>query len=450
MRAPSSLPAHGAAARLAAVAAVAAFAAVVLAAGCSGSVDPIRRPAPVTGSADFSNYVAIGTSVTMGIQSAGLRGDHQLNSFPALIAGATDANGGNFVQPLVGAPGIPPLLRLVGFTVEGQPIIEPTPGTPPAAPSVPRPADGYDNLGISGTVLANALAKTTGDDPTNYFDLVLQGQGTMVRQAVAQRPTFVTVELGVNDIVRTLVRGSDAFLIPPGEFAALYTQILDSLVAAPSAPRLALMNIPNVIDVPYSTAIPLDVVFPLFPGVDIIRLRDAAGPLPDGTRILLPAGGLIAGGYGFPDPAPPLPDSLVITLAERATIEAAVRDYNAVIAAQATARQAALADANGLFARLHTHGILIGGVRYTSAYVSGGLFSLDGLHPSSLGHGLIANEFIRAINQRFGADIAPVDLRRIQFDVGPIVTPAARRGAEPWRAIDPVALAATRQALLAE
>jgi lysophospholipase L1-like esterase len=419
---------------------------VAVAFGCS-ALDPIERPAPVTGSADFSDYVAVGTSISMGIQGAGLVIDKQVESFPALLAAAAGANGGAFVQPLVVSPGIPPVLEFHGYSVEGQLVLLPRPGVPPAGPITPRPADGYDNLGISGAVIANALAKTSGDDPSNYFDLVLQGQGTMVRQAVAQSPTFLTVEFGSNDVIISLLRGTDTFLLGPAEFEALYTQLMDSLAAIPSQPKFALMNIPNVTDIPYVTAIPLDV--PVGGGA-VVRLRDAAGPLPDGARILLPAGSLVGAGYGFPAPAPPLPDSMVITLSERANLELAVRSYNAIIGAQARARQAALADAYGLFARAHAHGVLVGGTRYTSAYLSGGLFSVDGLHPSSLGHGLLANEFIRVINGHFGAAIPPVDLRALVAPPVPVVMPAARTGVEPWRAVDPALLAASREALLGE
>ena len=136
-------------------AAAALGAVLVAAAGCS-SLDPIERPAPVTGNADFSSYVAIGTSVTMGIQSNGLVEDLQRDAFPALVAEAAGANGGSFVQPLVPTPGILPVLEVTGFTPTGLPILAPRPGTPPAGPSTPRPTDGYDNLGIYGALAASA------------------------------------------------------------------------------------------------------------------------------------------------------------------------------------------------------------------------------------------------------------------------------------------------------
>ena len=45
--------------------------------------------------------------------------------------------------------------------------------------------------------------------------------------------------------------------------------------------------------------------------------------------------------------------------------------------------------------------------------LSGGLFSLDGVHPSSQAHGIVANEFIKVINSKYGASIPEVDVSTI-------------------------------------
>jgi lysophospholipase L1-like esterase len=291
---------------------------------------------------------------------------------------------------------------------------------------VPRPADGYDNLAISGAGVASAIAQETGSP---YFDLVLQGRGTMVRQCIAQHPTFITVELGASEAVRPVLAGGDlTTLVPVPTFATLYTQLMDSLAAGAPNARLALANIPQVTLIPYAATVPPVIEAPVGPGGSLVpvRLRDAAGPLPDGTLILLPAQPLIAGGYGFPSPAPPLPDSLVITLAERAAIEGAIQGYNAAIAAEATARGAVLVDEDALYDGINQDGITIAGVRYTSAYLAGGLFSLDGVHPSTLGSGILANAFLEAINRRFGARIPPVDLTELTHP--PSVGALARAG----------------------
>jgi lysophospholipase L1-like esterase len=410
-------------------AAAALLAACALAGASCAKLDPIGPPLAVTGDADFSRYVAIGTSVSMGIQNGGLVDEFQRNSFPALLAARTGANGGNFVQPLVASPGIPPVLELAGFTPTGLPILASRPGAPPAAPYVPRPASGYSNLGISGAVLASALTKTSGNDPTFYFDLVLQGQGTMIRQAIAQDPTFVTVELGVNDAVRVLVGGGDpALLLDPATFETQYTQIMDSLALGAPAARLALFNVPDVTRIPYANAIRLDQSFVPVPGGPAVafRLRDGAGLLPDSALVLLPAASLVALGYGSPAPgAPPLPDSLVVTVAERRAIAQAAAAYSATIARAAAARGAALVDEAALFDRAFKSGVRVGGASYTFAFLSGGLFSLDGIHPTSLGHGLLANEAIRAINARFGATIAPVDVASLAAPQAPAAVPLA-------------------------
>jgi len=190
---------------------------------------------------------------------------------------------------------------------------------------------------------------------------------------------------------------------------------MDSLAAGAPNARLALSNIPQVTLIPYAATVPPVVPAPVGPGGALVpvRLRDAAGPLPDGTLILLPAKPLIQAGYGFPSPAPALPDSLVITVAERAAIETAIGGYNAAIAAEAQARGGALVDEYALYDGIYKNGITIGGVHYTAAFVAGGLFSLDGVHPSDLGSGILANTFLEAINQHFGARIPPVDLSQL-------------------------------------
>jgi hypothetical protein len=40
------------------------------------------------------------------------------------------------------------------------------------------------------------------------------------------------------------------------------------------------------------------------------------------------------------------------------------------------------------------------------------LFSLDGVHPSSKGAGIVANEFIRVMNSSFGMNVASYDVSK--------------------------------------
>ena len=60
-----------------------------------------------------------------------------------------------------------------------------------------------------------------------------------------------------------------------------------------------------------------------------------------------------------------------------------------------------------------TGGTVINGLTFKTTYVFGGLFSLDGVHPSNQAHGIVANEFIKVINTKYGAKIPLVDVAAI-------------------------------------
>src|SRR5438067_1308475 len=77
---------------------------------------------------------------------------------------------------------------------------------------------------------------------------------------------------------------------------------------------------------------------------------------------------------------------------------------NAAIVAAAASHNVPVADVKGLFDRFVT-GINTGGVTLTNTYVSGGLFSNDGVHLTDIGYMLMANEFIKAINNGYGSHI---------------------------------------------
>ncbi len=85
-----------------------------------GSPGTPMEPEPVeytSGSADFSNYVAVGNSLTAGYSDAALFMDGQDASFPNMLAGNFAlAGGGNFTIPYMAD-------NLGGATLAGQPIL---------------------------------------------------------------------------------------------------------------------------------------------------------------------------------------------------------------------------------------------------------------------------------------------------------------------------------------
>jgi lysophospholipase L1-like esterase len=106
----------------------------------------------------------------------------------------------------------------------------------------------------------------------------------------------------------------------------------------------------------------------------------------------------------------PFEDKLVLSAGEAGELKIATDAYNATIKALATSKGLAFVDANSVLNTVYKTGIRFGNFQITSTYVTGGAFSLDGVHPSPRGYALIANEFMKAINATYGSTFRPVDL----------------------------------------
>lgn len=120
----------------------------------------------------------------------------------------------------------------------------------------------------------------------------------------------------------------------------------------------------------------------------------------------------------------PMPNGLVLDEAEQAVARRSVTEFNAAIAAAVTrtGARAALFDANAVVESARVNGypfqgqgaipgtttVITNALRFN--FVSGGFFSLDGVHPSSRGYGAVANEMLKVINNSFGANIPLVPI----------------------------------------
>jgi lysophospholipase L1-like esterase len=102
-------------------------------------------------------------------------------------------------------------------------------------------------------------------------------------------------------------------------------------------------------------------------------------------------------------------DNTILTAAETAEVKTATDLYNATISSVATSKGLAFVDANAALVQVASTGISNGGFTVTSAFVTGGGFSLDGVHPSPRGYALIANKFLQAINAKYGSNFKDVD-----------------------------------------
>lgn len=114
----------------------------------------------------------------------------------------------------------------------------------------------------------------------------------------------------------------------------------------------------------------------------------------------------------------PLQDAHVLIPAETAEIKTATDLYNNTIEAVANSKGLAFVNAKAIMNKLSSaEGIKEDGQVFTmnSIYVTGGSFSLDGVHPSPRGYALIANAFIDAINAKYSSTLKKVDLGKYRI-----------------------------------
>ncbi len=379
-----------------------------------------------------TKYVALGDSLTAGYMNGGLA--EQYNSFPALfykqLTGRTDG----FEQPIVSQPGIPAQLELRGLFPT---VLKPKSGN--AAPlnlSLARP---YDNLGIPGATLREVLDKTRG----GIFNLILRnptlGNTTALQQALVLHPTILTVWVGNNDALGAATSGNPALLTPLENFQKDYDTLINALTA--TGAQLVLGNIPDVTSIPFVSTIPPILVNPntnkpVIIGGSTVPLigPDGTTPLGSADKVLLTASSYLALGCGIPAaaggvaglpagtqaacPTGGLPDNAVLLVAQVATIQARVQAFNTVIRNKAQAIGAGHVDANAVLLDIAAHGIEIGGLDYTGAFLTGGFFSYDGVHPTQLGYAYVTNLFIDAANEAYDLNIPKVDLYPFVFGSG--------------------------------
>ena len=147
------------------------------------------------------------------------------------------------------------------------------------------------------------------------------------------------------------------------------------------------------------------------------QARHASSAAGSKDYILLTARGIIGTTQpGAPSPfntvgvSYPMQDNTTLTASEAAEVKTATDAYNASIQSIAAAKGLAFVDANATLVQVANGGIVGNGFTVTSAYVTGGGFSLDGVHPSPRGYALIANKFLEAINAKYGSNFKGVDL----------------------------------------
>jgi lysophospholipase L1-like esterase len=401
---------------------------------------------PLFSQTTFHKFVGVGDSLIAGMEGACLVERHQNRSWVKLVADQLGIS--DFQQPLISERALtipltgPPCLGAVisGQTITVGPVSQM--GSNQNA-GLSRP---YDNLGLIGAPrikdFVDLKVSVPGRSDTDNIAAVIlrnfaggpfEGRSA-VDQANMLDPDLVGLWAGNNDVLgaaTSAVAIDGVTLTPVAAFEAKYTDVLTGLRA--TGRTIVTFTIPDVAAIAFTTTIPPVVVDPatrqpvLVGGqpVPLLGPRTTSScatppcPLPSGTLVTLPASSLLAlgvgipaalGGTGLPLPdggfTPPTLDSGVLLYPDEVALtRQRTIDFNAKITAISVANSAVLIDSYSFFNDLRAHGYEIGGITLTTDFLTGGLFSADGVHPSQIAYAILADEVIKALNAAKGSDI---------------------------------------------
>jgi hypothetical protein len=460
---------------------------------------PAELPVLTAGNADFSNFVAIGNSLTAGFTDNALFIAGQENSIPNILSQQFAlVGGGSFNQPLMND-------NFGGMLAGGNRILDPRLVFNGSAPAplesvigpvaittdlaVNNPAGPFNNMGVPGAKVGHLLfdgygnIANLGATANPYFiRMASSPSATMLGDAAAQNPSFFSLWIGNNDVLGYALSGGESnpsadnySPITPLNgalgvgFQETYSYILSTLTS--NGAQGVIANIPSVTSIPHFTSVPhnpvpLDaatatflnstnaygaynagigqafafmvannmitqeeadeeiakrtITFQAGEGNAVVILDEALTDLTfinpallnmrqatANDLLVLPASSFI-GTEAIPgNPqtvngvAVPLADKWVLTPEEQTEIEEATNAFNQVINSAATQHNLALVDTNSLMQQLSSGNYVSGNFNPSSSLVTGGVFSLDGVHPNSRGYALIANEFMKAIDAAY-------------------------------------------------
>lgn len=339
-------------------------------------MDQVRDPL-------FERMVAVGDSVMQGCVNVGVSVWSQPFGLPALLARQA---GATLPLPLIAPPGYPPHVNHLGPMLRGLVGRRRT-----LIPQRVNPDERPRNFAVAGARLADVVQLTCANAHrlppvravrrlTRLTRLVLNPLAepdledrSQLDRAIAEDPSLVLVWAGNNDLLETIFFPG-AGITPPLEFGRWWRVLIERLLSETSA-RIVVLTLPDVTILP------------------ILRL----------WRRRQRFQGLI-----------------------RRTIDG----YNAIIRASAARSDRVLvADVEDGLREMAT-GISTAGwdlpyrvargrldfaplVGWPGVIQSGGLVSLDGLHPTPTGYAALTNGLIDLLDEKWGLDLPRIDLARI-------------------------------------
>lgn len=410
-----------------------------------------------SGEIDPSTFIAIGGGMTAGFMDDALYGEGQEFSLANLLATQLQkVGGGSFNQPVIDS-------WFIGCNVEG----------------LSRLKLGYktDCLGVSSlSPVRSASAGDVNVFNTNVFGVGIHNFGvpllestqlsnanlaqsnayyarmsnpaaanSVLGSALQMQATFFSFFVGMDEVLRFAKKGASQGTLTPESgadgvgFEGSISSAIDQLSS--NGAKGVVANIPDVTALPFFTTIPYnglnlnaEKAASLNQIYNPIGLYFQVGPNP--FVIQDPSAG--AFGVRFMQPGElvllsvpldsvkcyqmgsvfPFRDEFVLTSAELTEIRNAIHAYNIILMAKANQKGLAFVDVHTWMEKLKT-GTVYNGVSCSLKFVSGGVVSLDGVHFTPKGNALLANEFLKAINSKYTANVPLMDANNYRSTLFP-------------------------------
>jgi lysophospholipase L1-like esterase len=406
----------------------AALAAAALAACADGPVAPTESRQPITqaapelfseGEGIFQRYVAIGTSISMGVQGDGVYAATQQTSWPAQLARLAHRE---LSLPLIestgcAAPLAAPLATGKRISGEGAGLAFALRACAPNAAGVNLPAG---NVAIDGARTGQALTATPENpDPGHamQYPRVLAPGQSQVTAMEAQNPKIVSVELGGNDILGAShgIYAPGVNIVPVSVWEPQYRQVVARVDAA--AKHAVLVGLVNDVRsfpafrtgaefwtaratfAPFNVAIAANCenssnllfvpfIVPTAVGTGAYYARNGLGQY---TLSCANTAGLV--------------EDYILDATDVTAVNAQLAAMNAVIRNEAETRGFAYFPLGALYEGPVTKPAFSAVAIMTTAQPYGPYISLDGIHPSADGARVLADAAATALNSTYRLEI---------------------------------------------
>ena len=385
-------------------------------AACADPTSPLTSPPRLAVYATpqelFDIYVALGTSNSQGVTSAGINAAGQRSAWPAQLAARV---GVDFSLPLIEDPGCsPPLLAplavnfvlIAGFAALGEDLVAAVMNTcMPLRDGITLPTN---NVAISGAKARDALHTTPELEAAHnpqagkLYHRVLPPGHTQVTAMLAQQPTFVSVELAANEVLPAST-GRTSAMTPYAEWVSDYDQIIEAVRSTGAG--AVLVGLPN------NAA--------NFPSIR--RAREFFYEWPDllALGVSMSLNCYFSSNYVFvpgyvltlisrsPTTATckdvPGEVDYILTSSDISAINTRIAQMNAHVQAKATENGWAYFNLDPVYA-LPKPSFSVTNLLFSNQPF-GAYMSLDGVHPSAAGQSLLASAAVKAINAKYGLAI---------------------------------------------